>query len=101
MWSNNYACHVPKFKETFPELNKLSNEEMCDRWIKLGIDFYAEEVKPVKVWVRFTLPIAVVVLLLMFLSLPVVFMITGKWGYAFGKKNRLMNWFKMLRLLNL
>ena len=35
--------YIPKFRETFPELNKVSSEEICDRWISLGLDFYTEE----------------------------------------------------------
>jgi hypothetical protein len=30
-WSHNDANYIPKFRETFPELNKISSEEMCDR----------------------------------------------------------------------
>lgn len=35
-WSHNSANYMPNFREVFPELNKLSNEQMCSRWIKLG-----------------------------------------------------------------
>lgn len=32
-WRYNDANHVPRFKEIFPELNKISSEEMCDRFL--------------------------------------------------------------------
>lgn len=99
VWSHNDMNYIPKFRETFPELKKVSNEEMCDRWISLGIDFYTEKKTPVKKWVRFTLPFAIVLMLLMFIGFPIVFLITGSWGYPPGEKNRILNWFRSLRLL--
>ena len=97
-WSHNDANYIPGFKKVFPELNKLSSEDMCDRWIKLGFDFYVDKQAPVRFWIRFTLPIAIVVMLIMFLLMPVAFFITGRWGYSLSKKNRLLNWFRELRL---
>lgn len=99
VWSHNDANYIPKFREIFPELNKVSSEDMCDRWIELGVDFYTDEKTPVKTWVRFTLPFAIVLMLLMFIGLPLAFLITGKWTYPLGEKNRVLNWFKSLRLL--
>jgi hypothetical protein len=97
-WSNNYA-YLPQLKKVFPELSKLDSEELCDRLIELKMDFYYEEKTPVKGWLRITLPFALVLMLLMFLVSPIVFMITGKWGYSLGEKNRIFNWFKSLHLL--
>ena len=86
VWSRNDMSYIPKFRETFPELNKVSGEEMCDRWISLGIDFYTEKKTPVKPWLRFTLPFAIILMVLMLIALPFVFIITGKWNYTLGKK---------------
>jgi len=97
-WSHNNANYIPKFREIFPELNKVSSEEMRNRWIKLGVDFYTEEETPVKNWIRFTLPFAIVLMILMFVGLPFVFLITGEWFYPLGENNRILNWFKSLRL---
>jgi len=36
--------------------------------------------------------------LLMIVGLPIVFCITGEWGYSLGNKNRLLNWFRALKL---
>jgi hypothetical protein len=90
--------YIPKFRETFPELNKVSSEEMCDRWISLGIDFYTEEKVEVSIWMRLTLPFALTLMLLMIIALPVVFIVTGKWNYSLGGNNRILNWFRALRL---
>lgn len=97
-WSHGYANYIPRFSEQFPELKQLSSEELCDRFQKLNIEFFCEKQAPVRFWIRFTLPIAIVVMLIMFLLMPVVFFITGKWGYSLSKKNRLLNWLRELRL---
>jgi hypothetical protein len=98
-WSHNDANYIPKFREIFPELNKVSSEDMCDRWIELGVDFYTDEKTPVKTWMRFTLPFAISLMILMLIGIPFCFLITGKWSYPLGEKNRILNWFRSLRLL--
>jgi len=97
-WSNGYANHIPNFKKVFPELSKLNNEELCDRLIELKLDFYYEEKTPVNIWIRFTLPFALLIMFIMFILLPINFFITGKWGYSLNEKNRLLNWFRSLKL---
>jgi hypothetical protein len=97
VWSYNQYSNIPNFTKTFPELNQVSYEELCDRWRSLGVDMYATKVTPVKAWTRFTLPFAVVLLTLMFIGMPFAFFITGKWGYGVGN-GKVYNWFKALRL---
>jgi hypothetical protein len=98
-WSHNDANYIPKFRETFPELNKVSSEEMCDRWIALGADFYTKKETPVSPLMRLTLPFAIILLLLMLIGLPIIFLITGSWFYPHTKEDRILNWFRSLRLL--
>ena len=97
-WSYNNLNHIPNFSKVFPELSKVNNEELADRFIELGLDFYTEEKTPVPIWVRFTMPFALIVMLLMIIWLPINFFITGKWGYSLGDKNILLNWFRSVRL---
>lgn len=99
VWSHNDMNYIPKFRETFPELNKVSSEELADRFCDLGIDFYTTTEKSVGKIIRFTLPFAVLLMIIMFIFLPINFMIKGKWGYGYNKNNRILNWFKSLRLL--
>lgn len=99
VWSHNDMDYIPRFREVFPELNKLTSEEMCERWITLGIDFYTEEKTRVNKYIRLTLPFAIVLMLLMLLGLPLVFIITGRWSYPLGDKNFVLNWFRRLKLL--
>lgn len=97
-WSHNDANYIPKFHEVFSELKHLSSEQMCDRWIDLGFEFYNEERTPVNPWMRLTLPFAFILLILMFICLPLLFLITGKWSYPITEKNIIRNWLRSLRL---
>lgn len=98
-WSHNSANYIPRFTEVFPELSKIDSEELHNRFIKLKIDFFYEEKTPVNMCVRLTLPFAFITMLLMFIGLPILFLITGKWNYSLGDENRLLNWFRSLHLL--
>lgn len=89
---------MPRFKKVFPELSKLSSEEMADRLIELKMDFYYEEKEPVDIWTRLTLPFALLIIFVMLVGLPITFLITGNWGYSLSEKNILLNWFRSLRL---
>lgn len=97
-WSHSELNYIPNFKKTFPELSKVNSEELADRFIELGLDFYTEERKPVHFLTRLTLPFALILLILMLIFLPLNFLITGRWGYSLGKDNYILNWFRSLRL---
>lgn len=97
-WSHNDINYIPNFKKIFPEISKVKSEELADRFAELNLDFYYEEQTPVSFWTRLTLPFAIILFLLMFISLPIVFLLTGKWSYPLNEKNRILNWFRSLRL---
>lgn len=98
-WSHNDINYIPRFKEIFPELSKISSEELCDRFIDMKMDFFCEKPTPVNIWIRLTLPFAILTIIVMFIYLPVNFLITGVWGYTISKSNpRLLNWFRSLNL---
>lgn len=98
VWSHNDMNYIKGFKETFPELKNVSSEDLCDRWVKLKIDFYMEIQKPVKLWIRLTLPFAFLAFILMLVGLPFCFLITGKWYYPETKKMIVRNWFRALKI---
>lgn len=98
--SNNSLNYIPKFKHIFSELNKISNEDLCDRFIELNLDFYYEEKTSVSFWIRLTFPFALLLMLLMIICLPICYLITGNWRYILTeKKNVILNWFRSLNLL--
>lgn len=100
VWSHNDMNYIPNFRETFPELRKISNEEMCDRWSSLGIDFYTKKEVPANKWIRLTFPFAIILMILMIIGLPIVFIVNGNWNYGLGEKNIIFNWFAELKLIN-
>ena len=91
--------YIRNLYESFPELKKVDEDEMVRRFRKMKMEFYYEEITPVKWWIRLTLPFALVTMLFMFIFIPIVFLVTGKWTYELNKKNRVYNWFKSLKLL--
>ena len=94
-----YGNYIPGFREAFPELSKVKDENLGCAFQNLKMRFYYLEETPVSPLIRLTLPFGLVLWALMFLSLPLVFVITGKWGYGLGVKNRVYNWFRALRLI--
>ena len=96
--THGYGNYIPNFDNIFPELNKVSSEEMCERWQKLGVVFYTEKLTPVKPFVRITLPFAILLLLLMVIGMPFLFLITGSWKYSFSNNSKIYNWFRELKL---
>jgi|AntRauMFilla1563_2_1112583.scaffolds.fasta_scaffold01064_4 hypothetical protein len=97
-WSHGYLNHIPNFKKTFPELSKLDSQELCNRFIELNVEFFSEIKTPVTFWLRLTMPFAFVLMMLMLLSLPFIFLITGRWSYPLSENNRILNWFRAVGL---
>ena len=98
-FSNGYASFIPNFEKVFPELSKIDRMELCHRLKELNIEFFYEENTTVNFWIRLTLPFAIFTMFLMLIYLPINFIITGKWYYEIGKKIKILNWFKALRLV--
>lgn len=95
-WSHNDLNYIPRFREIFPELSKINNEEMADRFIDLDLNFYTTNEAPVSVWLRLTLPLVLLVFIGMILFLPFHFCLTGSWKY---KSLKVYNWLKALRIV--
>ncbi len=97
-WSYGTFERIPEFRRKFPELKNVSHEELCDRFSELGMDFYTKEKTKVNKYIRITLPFALILWVIMFILLPINYMIFGRWGYSLGEKNYILNWFKSLKL---
>lgn len=96
--SNGYLHYIPNFDKQFPELSKIGSEEMADRFRNLNVHFYSEVKEPVKGYLRLTLPFALIMIILMYIGLPIWFVISGTWGYTMGRKSKILNWFNALKL---
>lgn len=97
-WSHNDLNHIPNLYKVFPELSKVGCEDMAQRFIELGLDFYTEKRTPVSFWTRLTMPFAFIVMLLMLIGIPINFLISGNWGYSLTDRNFLHNWFRAVKL---
>lgn len=98
VYSRGDLNYLPKFRENFPELNMVDREDLAERFMDMGVDFYTEEETKVPFIVRLTMPFAFLTMLLMFIFIPINYLIKGRWGYSLGKTNKLYNWFKSVKL---
>lgn len=99
VYSHGYMNYIPKFQETFPELKHLTREELADRFITLGVEFYTSKRKPVPIWIRLTMPFALITIVMMILFMPLNYLITGYWRYDLKNNGKLMNWFNAVGFL--
>lgn len=93
VYSYGQMNFIPKFQETFPELKHLTREELAQRFITLGIEFYTAERKPVPILTRLTMPFALITFIIMILFMPFHYFITGNWNYKLKNNSKLLNWF--------
>lgn len=94
--SHGYLNHIPDFRKRFPELSRVRDETLEERFRLMGVMFYEAKRTPIKLWIRFTLPFAALLFLIMLISLPINFLVTGRWTYSLSPSNHILNWFKSL-----
>lgn len=82
-----------RLKDILPELKKTYSDEIVDNLRGSDLQFYYVEKAKSPIWIRLTLPIALIVMLTLFILMPVNYMITGRWGY---KYEPLTNWLRSL-----
>ncbi len=80
-------------KKNIPELKNVSVEHLENNLNDTSLEFYAleKEVKPF--WLRMTLPLAFLIWLILFVFLPINYIIIGRWGYRW---EWIKNWFSAL-----
>lgn len=84
-----------RLKEWIPELKKVDSEYITDHLRGRGMVYFEEQKKPVRWYIRLTLPFALIFMLLALIYMPFHFMFTGNWGY---EQEWIYNWFSELRL---
>lgn len=89
----DYYFTAIELKRILPDLKRLDVDEIVDHLRGSDMEFYYTEKVKSPIWIRLTLPIALVVMLTLFLLMPVNYMITGHWGY---KYEPLTNWLRSL-----
>jgi hypothetical protein len=89
----DYRWTAIELKKHLPELKHSSIEDITDHLLGSNMGIVTQESKPIKGWVRLSLPFGLVFYAVLLLLLPVKFMFTGTWGY---KSEWVTNWFKAL-----
>jgi hypothetical protein len=84
-----------ELRKRIPELKGRDIEMITDNLRGSNLQFYLKESVPTPIWIRFTLPFCLIVILILFLMMPVNYIIVGKWGY---KWQWLSNWLRALGL---
>ena len=87
----DYYWTALELKNIIPELRKCDTDHIVSYLRKSGIHLVEEKLVKTPIWIRFTLPFALITLLLLLCTLPIKFMISGSWGY---QNEKLSNWFK-------
>lgn len=87
----DYYWTAIELKQHLPMLDKYTIDNIVDHLRGSGIHLIKERKSETPKWIRFTLPIAFVTLLLMLLFLPIHFMFSGSWNY---ENKKISNWFR-------
>lgn len=91
----NYHQTAIELKGILRELKDSYVHEISDQLRGHNLHVIKQERKSSPWYVRITLPIALVVVLLVVISTPFKYMLTGSWGYD---ENKLFNWFRSVGL---
>ena len=81
------------FKENIPNLTEYQKEKLYDVIIGAEFDYMRTRKKSTpNIWLRLSIIFLLPVVLLIIISLPFNFLITGKWGYKFDTLEWYTNW---------
>lgn len=89
----DYFMAAIELKKIFNELSECDSAILSDKLRGSHLYFYRQDKEKTPIWIRFTLPFAFVLLLLMIVFMPISYIITGEWGY---KNKFVLNWMNKL-----
>jgi hypothetical protein len=89
---NDYSAAI-ELKRIIPELKNVNTGIIHDHLLGSDLEFYESKKKSVPVWIRFTMPFALIAIILMLILMPVKFLFTGEWGYH---NEKISNWFRAI-----
>lgn len=76
----DYYWTAIQLRKHLPQLQGVSAEDIADSLRGSGLGIVVQKSKPIPFWVRLTLPFGLIFILLLLVTLPIKFMITGTWG---------------------
>jgi hypothetical protein len=89
----DYFFAAIELKKRIPELEQCDAEYLTSKLRGSNIQFYKTEKRETPLLIRLTLPFAIILFSVLFLLLPIKYVITGRWGY---KVEWLQNWLRSL-----
>jgi hypothetical protein len=89
----DYYSVAIDLKRRIPDLKHVDYEWIADHLKGSNLLFYRQEKAPIPFYMRLTLIPALVVLVILFIGLPINYLITGYWRYNWLW---LKNWFTSL-----
>lgn len=84
-----------ELKKVIPQLKSCDVETIEDHLRDLDMEFYQTEKIKSPIWIRLTLPLAFIIMIVLYILMPINYIITGHWGY---KYESLTNWLRSLGL---
>ena len=89
----DYNSVAFELQNRIPELKKCNYDDIADHLRGSNLEFYKREKVETSLFIRFTLPFALIFMLILLIGMPINYIISGKWGYRVEWIN---NWFKSL-----
>ena len=89
----DYFMTAIELQKCLPELEKCSIERIENHLRGSQLVFYKKENVRTSFVMRITLPLSFVAMIVLFIGMPINYIISGKWGY---KRNWIANWFRSL-----
>jgi hypothetical protein len=89
----DYYWTAIELKKYLPQLDGVETDRIVDHLRGSGLGIVSQRSKPKPFYIRLTLPFGLIFILLLVITLPIKFMITGTWNY---EKQWMSNWFKAL-----
>lgn len=82
-----------ELKRVIPQLKNVDIDVLTDNLRSSDLECYNTTKTKVGLLLRLTMPFALLTGMLLFIFMPINFMLTGSWGY---KSRKLNNWFRSL-----
>lgn len=89
----DYWMAAIELKRAIPELKDSDTDRLASYIRSSKLNFYEQEKAPTSRWMRITLPFGLIAMLILFILMPINYMIVGQWGY---KWRWLTNWLRAL-----
>ena len=87
----DYYSTALELKKYIPELKESYIDHIVDHLRGSGLSIIKEQQVKQSIWIRLTLPFAIVFLFLLLITSPLKFIITGRWSY---RVLWISNWFR-------